>query len=101
MADTAQQEILRDQDILQNLLKETKTAASLLNQYILDASNDELRRDYMVVLGEVYARQKQVSDLMQEKGYYNPKPAREQDMAALQSKFSPDRKEPGQSEQMQ
>jgi spore coat protein CotF len=79
---------LQDRDILQNLLNESKHMACSLNQYILEATNEQLRRDYMTVLGEVYAQQKQVYDVMQQKGYYSPKAAQQQDVTQAQSKFT-------------
>ena len=102
----AEQKKLQDQDILQNVLNETKQMATSLNQYILESSSEELRRDYMIVLGEVYGRQKQGYDLMQQKGYYNPKPAQQQDIAELQNRLTQDQQggeqqETGQSQQMQ
>jgi len=82
-----QQEQLQDRDIMQNILIDTKYMASAITQYILEATNEDLRRDYMTVLGEVFAQQKQVYDVMQQKGYYNPKPAQQQDITQVQSKF--------------
>lgn len=86
--ETQQQSQLQDRDIMQNLLSSSKHMACSLNQYILEASGEDLRRDYMTVLGEVYAQQKQIYDLMQQKGYYNPKPAQQQDMAQVEKKFT-------------
>lgn len=88
---------LQDHDILQNVLNESKSMAYALNQYILEASSEDLRRDYMTVLGEIYAQQKQVYDLMQQKGYYNPKQAQQQDVAQAQHKFAQGRQ--GQQDQ--
>lgn len=77
-----------DKDILQLALNESKHAAESLNYAILEASNEQLRRDYMTVLGDVYNQQKQVFDLMQQKGYYNVENATSQQMSQAQSKFS-------------
>lgn len=77
-----------DRDILQVCINETKHMAASLNTYILEANSDQLRRDYMNVLGDVYSQQKQVFDLMQQKGYYQVKDANPQDIAQAQSKFS-------------
>ena len=96
--DKETQKKLQDQDILETVLNETKHMATSLNQYILESANEELRRDYMVVLGEVYGRQKQVYDLMQQKGYYNPKPAQQQDIAELQNKLAQAEQGGGQQE---
>jgi len=77
-----------DKDILQLALNESKYTAQALNSYILEASNEQLRRDYMTVLGDVYNQQKQVFDLMQQKGYYNVQNATAQQITQAQNKFS-------------
>jgi spore coat protein CotF len=77
-----------DKDILQVVLNETKHTAASLNNYISEASTDQLRQDYMNVLGDLYNQEKQVFDLMQTKGYYNVKNANPQDISQARSKFS-------------
>ncbi|MBP2628724.1 MAG: Coat domain protein [Firmicutes bacterium] len=77
-----------EKDILQLTLNECKHCAESLNYAILEASNEQLRRDYMTVLGDVYNQQKQVFDLMQQKGYYSVENATAQQMAQAQSKFN-------------
>ena len=77
-----------DKDILQLALNESKHTAEALNSFILEASNEQLRRDYMTVLGDVYNQQKQVFDLMQQKGFYSVENATAQQMSQVQSKFS-------------
>lgn len=82
-----------DQDILQLALSETKLMAASLNTYILEAADEQLRRDYMTVLGDVYNQQKQIFDVMQQKGYYNVQNASPQSISQVKNKFS------GQSQQ--
>lgn len=77
-----------DRDILQVCLNEAKHLASSLNIYIQEATSEQLRRDYMTVLGDVYNQEKQLYDYMQQKGYYNVKNASPQDISQAQSKFS-------------
>ena len=77
-----------DKDILQLTLNETKHTAASLNTIILEASNDQLRRDYMTVLGDVYNQQKQVYDLMEQKGFYTVQDATPEQMTQAQNKFS-------------
>ncbi len=77
-----------EKDILQLALNETKHTAEAINTYILEASNEQLRRDYMTVLGDVYNQQKEVFDLMQQKGFYNVEAATSQQMTQAQSKFN-------------
>ena len=77
-----------DKDILQLALNETKHTAQALNSFIIEASNEQLRRDYMTVLGDVYNQQKQVFDLMEQKGFYNVQDATPEQMTQAQNKFS-------------
>jgi len=77
-----------DRDILQVCLNETKHTAESLNTYILEACSDQLLRDYMTVLGDLYSQQKQLFDVMQQKGYYDVKNANAQDISQAASKFS-------------
>jgi spore coat protein CotF len=77
-----------DQDILQLALNESKHLAESINSYILEAGNEQLRKDYMNVLGDVYSQQKQIFDVMQQKGFYNVENATAQQINKAQSKFS-------------
>ena len=77
-----------DRDILQLVLNESKHTAEALNTFILEATSEQLRRDYMTVLGDVYNQQKQVFDLMQQKGFYNVENATAQQISQAQSKFN-------------
>lgn len=84
---------MQDKDILQICLNESKHMASSLNIYIQEATSEQLRRDYMTVLGDLYSQEKQIYDYMQQKGYYNVKNASPQDISQAQNRFS------GQSQQ--
>ncbi|QJW48853.1 spore coat protein [bacterium BFN5] len=88
-----------DQDVLQLALNETKMMASSLNTYILEASDDQLRRDYMTVLGDVYSQQKQIFDVMQQKGYYNVQSASPQSISQVKNKFNGSQQSGGQGNQ--
>ncbi len=88
-----------DQDVLQLALNETKMMAASLNTYILEAANDQLRRDYMTVLGDVYSQQKQLFDVMQQKGYYNVQNASPQSIEQVKNKFSGQNQQGGQQMQ--
>lgn len=79
---------ISDRDILQVCLNESKHLASSLNIYIQEATSEQLRRDYMTILGDVYSQEKQIYDYMQQKGYYNVKNASPQDISQVQSKFA-------------
>jgi spore coat protein CotF len=77
-----------DRDILQLALNESKHIAEAINSYILEATSEQLRRDYMTVLGDVFNQQKQIFDVMQQKGFYNVENASAQQITKAQSKFS-------------
>lgn len=79
---------LQEQDVMQVCLGQTKQLAQSLNTYILEANNEQLRRDYMTALGDVYNQQKQLVDIMQQKGYYNVKNATQQDINQAASQFN-------------
>lgn len=77
-----------EQNVLQMALNDTKLMASSLNSYILEASDDQLRRDYMTVLGDVYSQQKQIFDMMEQKGYYQTKQATPQEINEAKQQFA-------------
>lgn len=76
-----------EQNVLQMALNDTKLMASSLNSYILEASDEQLRRDYMTVLGDVYSQQKQVFDIMEQKGYYKSQEATPQEINQAKQQF--------------
>jgi spore coat protein CotF len=77
-----------DQDILQLALNESKHTAEAINSFILEAANEQLRKDYMSVLGDVYSQQKQLFDVMQQKGFYNVENATAEQITKAQSKIN-------------
>ncbi|XEQ94877.1 hypothetical protein SCACP_37760 [Sporomusa carbonis] len=79
---------LSDRDLLQLALNETKHTAVAVNTYALEASGDALRRDYLTILGDLHSQEKQIFDLMQQKGYYDVKNASPQEISQARSKFS-------------
>lgn len=79
---------LSERELLQLALNETKHTATAVNAYALESSSDTLRRDYLTVLGDVHSQEKQIFDLMQQKGYYNVKNASPQEISQVQSKFN-------------
>ena len=79
---------LSEKDILQLTLINYKHMAEATNTYALESQNDNLRRDYLSVLGDIHSEGKQIFDLMQQKGYYNIKNASPQDITQVKSTFS-------------
>ncbi|MBP2645240.1 MAG: Coat domain protein [Firmicutes bacterium] len=78
----------QDRDILQVCLNEAKHMASSVNTYIQEANDEQLRRDYMTILGDLYSQQKQLFEYMQQKGFYSVKNANAQDIQQVKSKFT-------------
>lgn len=76
-----------EQNVLQMALNDTKLMAASVNNYILEASDEQLRRDYMTVLGDVYSQQKQIFDIMEQKGYYQMKQATPQEINEAKQQF--------------
>ena len=76
-----------EQNVLQMALNDSKLMAGSLNNYILESSDDQLRRDYMTVLGDVYSQQKQIFDIMEQKGYYQTQAATPQAINQAKQKF--------------
>ena len=61
--------------------------AGSINTYILEASDNALRRDYMTLLGDINSQQKQLFDHMEQKGYYQLTDATAQEVAETRAKF--------------
>lgn len=76
-----------EENLLNLALNETKLMAASINTYILEASNDALRRDYMTVLGDIYSQQKQLFDCMEQKGYYQLTDATAEEIQQTRAKF--------------
>ncbi len=79
---------IQDRDLLQVCLNETKHTATSINIFIQEATNDQLRRDYMTVLGDIYSQEKQLFDYMQQQGFYNVKNAKPEDIAQAKNTFN-------------
>lgn len=77
-----------DKDLMNLGLNEMKHMSDSVSHYILESANEQLRRDYMTILGDVYNQQKQLFDLMQQKGYYQTQNATQQELMQAQSKWS-------------
>jgi spore coat protein CotF len=78
---------LTDQDIAQCLVKDEKFMCSMMNNAILESSNENLRRDWTTCLQNSYRMQKEVFNLMNQKGWYQPAKADSQQMNQASSQF--------------
>ena len=79
---------IADKDLMQDVLSMHKFEAGHITNCILEAANDQLRQDYLNELNTVLKHQKQVFDLMNQRGWYQVKMANPQDISQAQSKLS-------------
>jgi Spore coat protein len=77
-----------DKEITNVLLDECKLCASTLTNIILESSNQALRNDATNVLNKTFQHQKQIFDLMTQKGWYQVQNANQQDISKAQQEIS-------------
>lgn len=76
-----------DKEILNVLLDEHKLAASSLTNLVLESTNQFLRNDVTNILTKTFQHQKQIFDLMSQKGYYKVQNASSQDISKAQQEM--------------
>ncbi|MCX8129925.1 MAG: spore coat protein [Clostridia bacterium] len=79
---------LSDKDILNVLLDQHKHSASSMTNMILESNNQFLRNDATNILTKVFQHQKQIYDLMTQKGWYQVQNASQQDVSRAQQDVS-------------
>lgn len=79
---------ISDKEITQVLLDEHKLCASSLTNLILESSNQNLRTDVTNILGRTFQHQKQIFDIMSQKGWYQVQAANQQDITKAQQDVS-------------
>jgi spore coat protein CotF len=76
-----------DKEILNILLDEHKLGASSLTNLILESSNQTIRNDATNILTRTFQHQKQIFDLMNQKGWYKVQNASQQDISRAQQEI--------------
>lgn len=79
---------ITDKEIMNVLLDEHKLGASALTNLILESSNQNLRNDVTGILTKTFQHQKQIFDLMTQKGWYKIQNASQQDVTKAQQDIS-------------
>jgi spore coat protein F len=74
-----------DKEIMQTLLNEHKLCATSLTNQILESSNQTLRNDTAGILNRTFQHQKQIFDIMTQKGWYTVEQASQQDISKAKS----------------
>jgi len=75
---------ITDQEVMTVLLNEHKLAASSLTTLVLESSNQFLRNDATNILTNTFNHQKQIFDLMAQKGWYQVQNASQQEISKAQ-----------------
>ncbi len=79
---------LTDKDIVNVLLKDHKLAASSFTNLVLESSNQFLRNDATNILTKTFQHQKQIFDLMNQKGWYSTQNASQQEISRAQQEIT-------------
>ena len=79
---------ITDKEITNVLLDEHKLCASSLTNLILESSNQNLRNDATNILNRTFQHQKQLFDIMTQKGWYATTIANPQDITKAQQDVS-------------
>lgn len=77
-----------DKEITTVLLDEHKLCASSLTNLVLESSNQSLRNDAAALLNRTFQHQKNLFDLMTQKGWYTTQAASQQDISKAQQEVS-------------
>lgn len=77
-----------DKEITQTLLNEHKLSASSLTNLILESTNQNLRNDVSGLLNRTFQHQKNIFDLMTQKGWYTTQQANQQDVSTAKQEVS-------------
>ena len=78
---------LTDKEIMESVLGEHKLAASSLTNLILESVCPMLRNDAESILTKTFDAQKQVFDIMSQKGWYSVQSASQQEISSAQQKI--------------
>lgn len=77
---------LSDKEIMTSILNEHKLSASSLTNLILESTCPMLRSDAESILTKTFDNQKQVFDIMSQKGWYPVQNANQQEISTAQQK---------------
>lgn len=79
---------LGDKEITMVLLDEHKLCASSLTNLVLESANQNLRNDATNLLTRTFQHQKQLYDLMTQKGWYSVQNASQQELNTAKQEAS-------------
>ena len=79
---------LSDKEITNVILDQHKLSATSLTNLILESTNNQLRSDCLNLLKRTLDHQKQIFDVMSQKGWYQVTTASQQDLTQAQQQVS-------------
>jgi spore coat protein F len=79
---------ISDKDIMEVLLTQHKLGASSLTTLVLESTCQEIRNDAMNLLNRTFQHQKQIFDIMSQKGWYQTMNASQQEISSVQSSLN-------------
>jgi spore coat protein CotF len=77
-----------DKEITNVLLDQHKLTASSLTNLVLESNNQALRNDVTSLLTRTFQHQKQIFDLMNQKGWYQIQNANQQEITKAQQEMT-------------
>ncbi|MGE5614199.1 MAG: spore coat protein [Bacillota bacterium] len=79
---------LSDKEIAQTLLNEHKLFATSLTNLVLESTNPALRNDAAGLLSRTFQHQKNIFELMMQKGWYSVQQANQQEISMAKQEVS-------------
>ena len=78
----------KDMEWMGILLYEHKLAASMLTSGVLESANPQVRQHFTSLLNQTLDHQKQIFDVMSQKGWYKVAPAPQEELTRIQQSFT-------------
>lgn len=78
----------KDMEWMGMLLYEHKLAASMLTTGVMESANPQVRQHFTSLLNQTLDHQKQIFDVMNQKGWYKVAPAPQEELTRIQQSFS-------------
>jgi len=79
---------ITDKEIMNVLLEQHKLCATSLTNLILESSNQNIRNDAANILNKTFQHQKQIFDIMSQKGWYKTQQASPQLLSQAQQELN-------------
>jgi spore coat protein CotF len=79
---------LGDKELLNAILNEHKLAASSMTTLVLESADQNLRNDATKILQNTFKHQKQIFDIMTQKGWYQTEVASSQEIDRVKTELS-------------